>query len=273
MSEPYRFIAGTTPLLVSMPHVGTTVAPELRARMTPEALFLPDTDWHVDRLYDFLEEIGASVIAATASRYVIDLNRAPDGKPLYPGASETQLCPTNTFTDQSIYLPGQDPDQGEVSDRRERYWQPYHERLGQELESLRARHGIAVLWDAHSIRSEVPRFFDGRLPDLNIGTGDGVSADPELVSILTSIAAETESYSHVLNGRFKGGYITRRYGRPREAIHAIQLELSQVTYMDEDPPFRFRDDLAVRVRVPLRQMLERIITWAERQTRVAPSGK
>lgn len=270
MTESYRFSAGTTPLLVSMPHVGTTVAPALEARMTPAAHLLADTDWHVDRLYDFLEELGASVITATYSRYVIDVNRAPDGRPLYPGASETELCPTSTFAGEPIYLPGEAPGQDEIAARRDEIWQPYHDRLRAALDGLRDRHGIAVLWDAHSIRSRVPRFFEGRLPDLNFGSGDGSSADPNLVAAVISAAAESDRYDHVLNGRFKGGHITRCYGCPDRGIHAIQLELSQITYMDEDPPFGFRDDLAVELRSPLRRLLERTITWAERNRAERP---
>ncbi len=232
--------------------------------MTPAALALADTDWHVDRLYDFLEELGASVIAATYSRYVIDLNRAPDGRPLYPGASETQLCPTSTFADEPIYLPGESPGQDEVAARRDEIWQPYHDRLRAALDGIRDRHGIAILWEAHSIRSRVSRFFEGRLPDLNFGTAEGTSADPDLVESIMSVAAESDSYDHILNGRFKGGYITRCYGRPDQGVHAVQLELSQITYMNEDPPFGFRDDLAAGIRSPLRRLLERTITWADR---------
>ena len=271
MTEPFRFSAGTTPLLVSMPHVGTAVPSELKARMTPEALALADTDWHVDRLYDFLQDIGASAIAATFSRYVIDLNRAPDGQPLYPGASETQLCPTSTFAEEPIYRSGEIPEEAEVERRRDEIWQPYHDRLQRELDAIRDRHGIAVLWDAHSIRSEVPRFFDGRLPDLNFGTAEGVSAAADLITGILSVAKEAEDYDHVLDGRFKGGYITRRYGRPADGLHAVQLELSQITYMDEDPPFLFREDLAAKIRPSLRRMLKRTMDWANAEATTAGS--
>jgi N-formylglutamate deformylase len=252
----YRFRRGTSPLLVSVPHAGTYLPVELRARMTAEALALPDTDWHVDRLYDFLDGLGASVIAATHSRYVIDLNRPPDNANLYPGQDTTGLVPVDTVGRADIYLPGETPSEREVNARRERYWQPYHDALAGELERLRAGHGYALLWDAHSIPSVVPRFFDGRLPDFNVGTNGGASSAPALEAAVYAAATAAAGYSAALNGRFKGGYITRHYGRPAERVHAIQLELSQRTYMDEPPPFAFRDDLAAQVRPALRRMLE-----------------
>jgi len=261
--EPYRFTAGSGPLLVSMPHVGTFVPPEIAARMTAAARALPDTDWHVDRLYDFLGELGASAIAATQSRYVIDLNRAPDGRPLYPGASNTELCPTTTFDDEAVYRDGQGPDEDEAAARRAAVWRPYHARLEAELAAIRQRHGVALLWDAHSIRSRVPRFFEGRLPDLNFGTGGGITADPSLVDALAEVAAGNRAYSHVVDGRFKGGYITRNYGDPAGGVQAVQLELSQITYMDEAPPYGFREDLAAGIRPLLRALLEAALEWAE----------
>lgn len=259
--EPYRFTTGSAPLLVSMPHVGTHLPTDIAARMNPAARALSDTDWHVDRLYDFLDQLGASVIAANHSRYVIDLNRAPDDRPLYPGASNTELCPTTSFDEQPLYRAGQAPDAAEVALRRRFAWQPYHDRLRQELEALKARHGLALLWDAHSIRSRVPRFFEGRLPDLNLGTGGGVTADPDLLARLAA-SAGAGNYNCVANGRFKGGYITRNYGRPAAGIHAVQLELSQITYMDEDPPYGFREDLAAGIRPLLRRLLETALDWA-----------
>ncbi len=268
--EPYRFSAGSSPLLVSMPHVGTAVSSEIAADMTEAARQLPDTDWHVDRLYEFLDALGASVIAATQSRYVIDLNRAPDGRALYPGASNTELCPTTTFAEEPIYRAGAAPDADEVTRRRKTIWEPYHRQLGEELKAIRARHGIAFLWDAHSIRSEVPRFFEGRLPDLNIGTGGGTSAADGLVAAVAKAAGESAHYSSVVDGRFKGGYITRNYGDPASGIHAIQLELSQITYMEEDPPFRFREDRAARIRPTLSSMVEAGLAWVHRH---APPGK
>jgi N-formylglutamate deformylase len=254
--ELLRLRRGSAPLLVSMPHVGTYLPPELAGRMTEAGLAVPDTDWHVDRLYDFLDELGASVLSPTHSRYVVDLNRPPDGTNLYPGQDTTALVPTDTFAREPIYCAGQAPDEREIAERIERYWRPYHDALRGELERIRSAHGYALLWDAHSIASELPRFFSGRLPDLNFGTASGTSCAPAIESAVFEVARGVAGYSAVLNGRFKGGYITRAYGRPAERIHAIQLELAQRTYMDEPPPFAFREDLAARLRPWLRRFLE-----------------
>lgn len=264
--DPFRFQAGDIPLLVSMPHVGTHVPAEIAARLSPAARSVPDTDWHVDRLYDFLGALGASTITATHSRYVIDLNRAPDSAPLYPGANNTELCPTTLFDEAPIYRDGAEPDSNEIAARCEAVWQPYHEQLQSELATLMARHGHALLWDAHSIRSRVPRFFEGRLPDLNFGTGGGTAADPNLLRQLSAVASESPVYTHVVDGRFKGGYITRAYGNPAAGVHAVQLELSQITYMDEDPPYGFREDLAAGVRPLLRDLLTTSLDWIGRRT-------
>jgi N-formylglutamate deformylase len=261
----YRFAPGATPLLVSMPHGGTFIPDELARRMTDAARGVPDTDWHVDRLYDFLGELGASVIQATHSRYVIDLNRPPDSAPLYPGAANTGLCPTERFDGESLYKADGAPDDAEVQDRLRRYWRPYHDCLADELKALRARHGIALLFEAHTIRSRVPRLFEGRLPDINLGTADGKACASDLAALLIETAGEAETYSSILNGRFKGGYITRHYGRPADGVHAVQLELSQLTYMDEDPPYSWRDDLAGAIRPVLRSIVQAMIGWGSRR--------
>jgi N-formylglutamate deformylase len=263
-AEPFLFRAGRTPLLVGMPHVGTHVPDDIAADLTDHARTVPDTDWHVDVLYDFLGDLGASVITATHSRYVVDLNRAPDGSDLYPGRDTTELCPTTSFHREPLYRDGRAPGETEIARRVSLYWEPYHTALGAELERLKAVHGVALLWDAHSIASEVPRFFEGRLVDLNIGTNGGASCDPSLARHVMEIAAAVPGYSAVLDGRFRGGYITRHYGRPAAGVHAIQLEQSQRTYMDEGPPFAFRGDLAAAVRPVLRAMLEAILNWAGR---------
>lgn len=259
---PYTFRSGRTPLLVSMPHTGTHIPDAIAKRMTGVALTVPDTDWHMERLYDFLDALGASVLVATHSRYVVDLNRPPDNANLYPGQDTTGLCPVDTFFRQPLYRPGQAPREAETAERVAQYWNPYHAKLAEALAELNARHGRALLWDAHSIFSVVPRFFEGTLPDFNLGTADGRSCASGVGEALLAIAARAPGYRAVLNGRFKGGYITRRYGRPGEGVHAFQLELSEATYMDETPPYGFRDDLAVRVRPHLRAMVEKFLETA-----------
>lgn len=264
-APPYRFHAGTRPLLISMPHVGTHVPAALAASFTDEARQLPDTDWHLERLYAFARELGASILVATHSRYVIDLNRAPDGASLYPGQSVTGLCPIDTFDDTPIYAdPARQPGAAEIAARRAAVWAPYHARLGEELARLRARHGVAMLWDAHSIRSVLPRFFAGRLPDFNLGTAQDASCDPALARRLLDIAQAAEGCSSVLNGRFTGGHITRHHGQPAQGVHAIQLELSQRCYMQEYPPFDYLPALAAGVQPTLQRLLEAVLAFAER---------
>jgi N-formylglutamate deformylase len=260
--ELFHLHRGSSPLLISMPHVGTYVPPELAARMTDAGRLVADTDWHVDRLYDFLEGLAASVLCPTHSRYVVDLNRPPDGANLYPGQDTTALVPLDTFAREPVYRSGEAPGEREVADRIARYWRPYHDALQDELARIRTAHGYALLWDAHSIASELPRFFSGRLPDLNFGTASGGSCAPAMQSAVFEEARRTTGYTAVLNGRFRGGYITRAYGRPADGIHAIQLELSQRTYMDEPPPFEFREDLAGRLRPALRRFLEAFLEAA-----------
>jgi len=260
--DSYKFRAGRAPLLVSMPHTGTHIPDALARRMTPLALTVPDTDWHLERLYDFLDALGASVLVATHSRYVVDLNRPPDDASLYPGQDTTGLCPVDTFHREPVYSAGQAPGEAEIAERVARYWQPYHDKLAEELARLRARHGRALLWDAHSIFSVVPRFFEGTLPDFNLGTADGRACASGAGKALLAVAQRAAGYRAVLDGRFKGGYITRRYGRPDAGVHAVQLELSEAIYMEERSPYRFRDDLAVRVRPHLRAMLERYLEVA-----------
>ncbi|MDM0111615.1 N-formylglutamate deformylase [Variovorax sp. J22R133] len=263
---PFRFHQGTRPLLISMPHVGTHVPAALAARLTDEARHVPDTDWHLDKLYDFaVKELGASVLMATHSRYVIDLNRPPDGASLYPGQSVTGLCPVDTFDDTPLYANGDVPGEEEIAARREAIWRPYHAKLAEELVRIKAQHGVAALWDAHSIRSVLPRFFEGKLPDLNLGTADGASCDPALAAQLLAIAKEATGYTGVLNGRFKGGHITRHYGQPGQGVHAVQLEMTQCSYMQEQLPFDYLPEVAAGVRPHVRRMLEAVLGFVERR--------
>lgn len=232
MSDVYRYIEGDSPLLISVPHDGRLVPEEQQARMTEEGLAIPDTDWHVAQLYGFAAELGASLLVARYSRYVVDLNRPPDDGSLYEGQVATGLCPRYTFAGEPLYRGDEAVDEKEVAERTERYWRPYHERLAQSVDEIRSRHGSVCLWDAHSIPSRVPRLFDSELPVLNLGNYDGRSCDAAIAQELEGIAAAS-SYSSVLNGRFKGGYITRHYGDPANGVQAIQLELAQRAYMDE----------------------------------------
>ncbi len=255
----FTFTPGTAPLLVSFPHAGTEIPDAIAARMTPEALQRADVDWHLPQLYAFVHAMGASTIAARFARHVIDLNRPPEDTSLYPGQDVTGLLPLDTFRKQPLYLTGQAPDAAEVQERRAVYWQPYHDRLRAELERLRALHGSVVLWDAHSIASVMPRFFAGKLPDLNLGTADGHACAPALqAAVEAEMAAQSREgrqFTHISNGRFKGGHITRHYGQPENGIHALQLEMCQSTYMDETEPFAYRPDLAAKVQPLLQRML------------------
>lgn len=263
--QPFTFHQGTQPLLISMPHAGTYVPPALAERFTEEARHVPDTDWHMERLYAFAKDIGASILVATHSRYVVDLNRPPDGASLYPGQSVTGLCPVDTFDDTPIYAQGDVPDEAEIASRREAVWAPYHAQLRTELDRIRALHGVAVLWDAHSIRSVLPRFFEGKLPDLNLGTADGASCAPELAAELLQIAKAAQGYTAVLNGRFKGGYITRHYGQPGQGVHAVQLEMTQCSYMQEALPFDYLPAVAAGVQPHLERMLQAALAFAGAQ--------
>ena len=223
---------GDSPLLISIPHDGREIPQAIAARMTEAGRAMPDTDWHVRRLYAFAAETGASVLAANYSRYVVDLNRSPSDDALYPGQVSTGLCPRQTFAGETIYADGESVDVADVQRRVATYWRPYHDRLETELARIKAEHGFALLWDAHSIRGEVPRLFEGRLPELNFGTNGGESCPDEILRPVLEAAARLR-YSWVANQRFKGGYITRRYGRPRNAVYALQLEIAQRCYMDE----------------------------------------
>lgn len=260
-AETFRLRRGGSPLIVSIPHGGTGLPREVEAALRPEMLTLTDTDWHLDRLYGFAQGYDATVLQATLSRYVIDLNRPPDGESLYPGQATTGLCPTTDFDGNPLYRPGAEPDAAEIARRRAAWWAPYHAALEAEIARVRDRHGYALLYDAHSIRSVVPRLFEGTLPDFNIGTNGGASCDPEIEERIVRICAAAPGYSHVLNGRFKGGWITRRYGRPAEGVHAMQMELAQWRYMAEEVPFGWREAGAASLGAVLRRLIEALLDW------------
>lgn len=254
-AETFTLHRGTRPLLVSLPHDGIALPQEIAARVTHEARGVPDTDWFVSRLYDFARRSGASLLVPSHSRYVVDLNRPPDDVSLYPGQNTTGLCPTRRFSGDPVYLPGEEPDADEVLARVERYWRPYHAALSDELRRIVQAHGRAVLWEGHSIRSEVPFLFEGCLPDLNLGTAAGASCAPGTQARLEAVLSRQAEYSWVVNGRFKGGYITRHYGQPGTGVEAIQLELAQATYMDEATG-RYLPEQAEKLRGLLDRLLQ-----------------
>ena len=254
---------GSVPLLVSLPHAGRAIPADIAARLVERALRVEDTDWHLDRLYAFAaRELGASLLVPRHSRYVIDLNRPPEDAPMYPGANNTELCPTRFFTGEPLYREGAAPDGAEIERRRARYWQPYHDALRTELERLRDMHGHVVLFDGHSIKSQLPWLFEGKLPDLNLGTAAGASCASALRDALGAVLAGQDRYTHVVDGRFKGGYITRHYGRPAENIHAVQLEMCWSCYMaDEARPEHWDDPHGAELKPLLRRLLDAALTW------------
>jgi N-formylglutamate deformylase len=258
MSDLFTFHAGTRPLLVSVPHDGRRVPSEVWERMTTAGKALRDTDWHVARLYDFVRDLGANLLVANYSRYVVDLNRPASDEALYPGQLSTGVCPEQTFAGDDIYMTQGVPPR-EAGRRVETHWLPYHAKIEETLAEIRAQHGYALLWDAHSIASSVPRLFDGELPELNIGTFGGRTCARRTEAALAGIAEESP-FSFVMNGRFQGGYITRHYGDPANGIQAVQLEIAQRAYMDEAAA-EYDAAKASRLRVTLRRMLE---TYLER---------
>lgn len=258
----FQISEGRVPVLVNAPHPGTLIPAAIADRMTPEALAVPDTDWFADRLAAVALDHGASLMTATHSRYVVDLNRDPSGAVLYPGHDNTGLVPTSTFAHQPVYRDGAEPSQQEMMERVERYWRPYHDRLYGELAKLKVLHGVAMLLDVHSIPARAPRFFPGRLPDLNLGTADGASAAQDVVDRAWAVCAEAKGFSAVHDGRFKGGYITRRYGQPDDNVHAVQIEIVQASYMTEGPPWAYDPEKAAAMRGVISQLVGTLADWA-----------
>jgi N-formylglutamate amidohydrolase len=260
MTDIYQYQQGDSPLLISIPHAGEMIAPEMDRRLSAAGQSLIDTDWHVHRLYTFAKDMEASVLKANYSRYVVDLNRDKNDTDLYPGQVKTGLCPVQTFDGEDIYAPKQQPDENEIKQRTTKYWQPYHDKLNDELKRIKDRHGYALLFDAHSIKSEVPRLFEGRLPDLNLGTNYGQTCAPVIEQAVAHTNAQGE-YKAVLNGRFVGGFITRNYGVPENNIHAIQMELIWDLYMDEQTLI-FDEKKAAKLSEHLEKLLKSYIMSA-----------
>lgn len=262
-------VQGTAPLILSMPHTGTDLG-EIAPKVASPWLARKDADWWIDKLYAFGREMGASIVHTALSRVVIDVNRDPTGASLYPGQNTTELCPTTTFDGEPLYKPGQAPSDAEIADRRKRFYDPYHNAIAAEIARLKTTFPRVVLYDCHSIRSVVPRLFEGALPNFNIGTNSGKSCDPALETAVAAACAAT-SYSHVVNGRFKGGHITRHYGRPTDNVHAIQMELACRGYLKEcsgpvaenDWPVPYDDAFAAPMRAALGTILNACLTFAK----------
>lgn len=255
MREPVEVVEGDGPVVLGLPHTGTYVPTEVRVKLNALGRGLADTDWNIHKLYDGLLP-GATTVRATFHRYVIDANRDPSGASLYPGQNTTGLVPLTDFEGNSIW--GQAPSGGEVEYRREMFHAPYHAALEAQMKRVHAKHGVAVLYDCHSIRSRIEYLFEGVLPDFNIGTNDGVTCAPVIAEAVEGVCRDAEVYSSVSNGRFKGGWTTRHYGRPAEGWHAIQMELAQSTYMEEVAPWPYLHDRADRLRVHLKEILAAI---------------
>jgi len=263
--NPVETKRGDGPVILAMPHTGLYVPDQIFKALNERGRALADADWRVDRLYDGLLE-SATIVRATFHRYVIDANRDPAGASLYPGQNTTELCPATDFGGAPIYRDGAKPDEAEIARRRGLYHAPYHAAIEAKIARARAAHGIAVLYDCHSIRSEIPFLFDGRLPDFNIGTNGGKTCARGLEKEVFNICKAADGYSCILNGRFKGGWTTRHYGRTLEHVHAIQMELAQRTYMEEAPPWAYRAENADRLRAHLKRVLTAVDQWARERS-------
>ena len=257
----FKLYQGHLPLLVSVPHAGRELPPALASRMVPRALEVEDTDWHVEKLYEFVKDLGASFLVPQFSRYVVDLNRPPEDLPMYAGANNTTICPTTFFNGDALYVPDQIPGRSEIDERIKNYWQPYHDAIAAEMIRLRDLHGYAILFDGHSIRSEVPWLFEGSLPNLNLGTVNGLSCAPSLRERCVEVLEHQTQFSHITDGRFKGGYITRHYGRPVQGWHAIQMEMTWSSYLDELRPQQWDPVRADAARRVLKDLFESIAQW------------
>ena len=262
MTDLWTLTRGEGPVIVNVPHAGTVIPAAISSRLTEAAHQNPDADWHVEKLYRSVAAgFSATLMCATHSRIVVDLNRDCAGGALYPGASNTEICPLTTFHDEPIYARDANPDATEIGTRVDEYWRPYHARLDLEIERIKAHYGYCILLDGHSIVSVAPRFFPGKLPDLNLGTADGASCDAELAAAAFAVLASARGFSAVHNGRFKGGYITRRYGQPADAVHALQLEMAQSCYMDENDPGEYHVTRAAPLIGVLQSLVQCLTVW------------
>lgn len=259
--KTFDLIEGSTPVLISLPHTGTQIPESEKFRYSARALDVEDTDWHLTTLYYFARALGASMIAPVYSRYLIDLNRPPENTPMYAGSNNTELCPTHFFTGDAIYQNGKEPAADEIEQRVNTYWRPYHSAIRTELERLRQKHGHAILFDAHSIKSVLPWLFEGQLPDLNLGTANGKSCASSLRTVLSETLTSQNAFTNVVDGRFKGGHITRHFGKPEEAIHAVQLEMTWRCYMEEKPPYQIDMVRSQNITPVLRKLIQNMIEW------------
>lgn len=255
----YHLHQGSSPLILSMPHSGVELPDGLASRFHPRAVAVTDTDWNIPTLYNFVSS-DVTVLQQRFSRYVIDVNRPPTGESLYPGQATTGLCPLTLFDGEPLYLDGMEPDDAEIDERRRLYHQPYHEAIAAEIERVHAEHGYAILYDCHSIASEVPRLFDGVLPVLNLGTAKGISCDAAIEAAIADIFAAAELTS-VVNGRFVGGYITRHFGQPTNNVHAVQMEIGQDAYMTRCPHFAYAPETAEPLRAVLADIIQFLLNW------------
>lgn len=259
--HPVTVTRGESPLVLGFPHTGTYLPDDIRARLNGEGLLLRDTDWHIDALYRDLVP-GVTAVKANFHRYVIDANRDPAGASLYPGQTTTGLVPENTFDNAPIWKEGEEPTEADIAERRDRWHAPYHAALEAEMQRVKAIHGVAILYDCHSIRSLIPWLFDGTLPDFNIGTDNGNTCAPAIEQAVFGRCAAS-GRSHVLNGRFRGGWTTRHYGRPADGLHAIQMELAQSSHLaTETPPFGLDPGKAESLRALLKPLLQDLIDIA-----------
>ncbi len=273
MTHPFEITRGTSPVILAFPHTGTEVPPEIWDRLNDNGQLLADTDWHIHHLYAGLLP-SATTVRATFHRYVIDANRDPTGASLYPGQNTTGLVPETDFDGVPIWSKGEEPSEADVAQRLASFHAPYHAALLAEIERVKAIHGVAILYDCHSIRSRIPFLFEGRLPDFNIGTDMGRTCDARIEAAAAEVAMAADGYTAIVNGRFKGGWTTRHYGRPEDGVHAIQMELAQISHLETEAlPFAYDDEKAGRLRKHLKAILQRIETLVpELATAQCPSS-